>query len=78
MNDEPGIFDDLQLLHDELRLQIHLASMEAQQEWERLEERWNDFTAQAGVEESAENISEALETLAEELKSSYERIRRAL
>lgn len=78
MNNKPGIFNDLQLLHDELRLQVHLLSMEAQQEWERLEEKWAEFSAQAGIEDSAESIGEALESLGEELKASYERIRRAI
>lgn len=78
MTNKPGIFDDIKMLHDELRLQVHLLSMDAQQEWEKLEEKWNDFSEQAGLEESADNLSEALEKVGEELKSSYERIRRAL
>lgn len=78
MNDKPNIFENLLLLHDEVRLQIHLATMDAQQEWERLEEKWKEFSAQAELEESAEHIGEAFETLGEELRASYERIRRAL
>ena len=72
------VVQDLKTRRDELKLRIHLGSKEAQEEWHRLEERWNEFTAKAHVEESAEGISSALGLLKEELARGYERVRSAL
>ena len=72
------LLQDLKTLRDELELKIHLGSRDAQEEWHRLEERWNEFSAKARVDESAEGISSALRLLKEELVRGYERVRRAL
>lgn len=72
------VLQDLKTLRDELQLKIHLGSRDAQEEWHRLEERWNEFSAKARVDESAEGISSALRLLKEELVRGYERVRKAL
>ncbi|MBY0276087.1 hypothetical protein K2Z84_12140 [Candidatus Binatia bacterium] len=72
------ILRDLRTRRDELKVRIHLGSQEAQDEWHRLEERWNEFAAKAHVEDSAEGISSALGLLKEELVRGYERVRNAL
>jgi hypothetical protein len=72
------ILRDLRTRRDELKVRIHLGSKEAQDEWHRLEERWNEFAAKAHVEDSAEGISSALGLLKEELVRGYERVRKAL
>lgn len=72
------ILRDLRTRRDELKVRIHLGSKEAQDEWHRLEERWNEFAAKAHVEDSAEGISSALGLLKEELVRGYERVRNAL
>lgn len=72
------LLQDLKTLRDELELKIHLGSRDAQEEWHRLEERWNEFSAKARVDESAEGISSALRLLKEELVRGYERVRKAL
>lgn len=69
---------ELRTRRDELKVRIHLGSKEAQDEWHRLEDRWNEFAAKARVEDSAEGISSALGLLKEELVRGYERVRNAL
>ena len=72
------VLQDLKTLRDELKLKIHLGSRDAQEEWHRLEERWDEFSAKARVDESAEGISSALRLLKEELVRGYERVKKAL
>lgn len=72
------VVQDLKTRRDELKLKIHLGSKEAQEEFHRLEERWDEFAAKAHVEESAEGISSAFGLLKEELVRGYERVRSAL
>ncbi len=70
--------EGLKRQRDELALQIHLGTMEAKQEWEKLEAKWDDFAARADLDSSAEGISGALKNLGNELKQGYDRIRKAL
>ncbi len=72
------LLKDMETKRDELMVKIHLGSKEAQQEWEELEKKWEDFTAKAGVEKSAEGISSALGLLKDELVQGYERLKKAL
>lgn len=69
---------DLAALRDEAKVQAHLGSVEAQQEWQKAEAKWNHFVAQAGLVDSEENLKSALELLGEELRASYERLKKAL
>jgi hypothetical protein len=73
----------LKQLRDELKVQIHLGKAEAKDEWERLEEKWQQFKGHSrsvaeAAGESAKNVSSALEIVGEELKSGYDRIRKLL
>jgi hypothetical protein len=70
--------DELKRRRDELALQIHLGSKEAQAEWDELEKKWRKFQADAGLEESGEGIGAALDQLGRELGSAYERLKKAL
>jgi len=77
------IADELGRSRDELRVEVKLASAEIRDEWEELEKQWERFTQQmkrAGHEaaESSEDIGAALTLLSEELKKSYQRIRKAM
>ncbi|MFA7588354.1 MAG: hypothetical protein WCY11_19565 [Novosphingobium sp.] len=69
---------ELTALRDEAKLKAHLGSMEAQQEWQEAEAKWNHFVAQAGLHETGKNIKSTLELLGEELRASYERLKKAL
>jgi vacuolar-type H+-ATPase subunit D/Vma8 len=77
-----GEFDDLvadlKQKRDELRLQIHLASKEAQDEWEELEEKMQDFSSRAELGKTGEGLGDALGKLGQELKLGYKRLRNAI
>jgi hypothetical protein len=65
---------------DELRLQIHLASKDAKDEYERLAGKVDELTEQYepvknAVEETSENVVSALGLAAGELKTGLQRIR---
>lgn len=65
---------DLARLRDEAKVQAHLGSMEAKNHWEELEAKWNHFTAQAGLQESADDIKSAAQLLGQELREAYQRL----
>ena len=78
MPDFDEILEDLKQRRDELRVRMHLASRELQDEWEELEKKMNDFTRRAGIKETGEGVGKALGSLGNELKAGYQRIHRAL
>lgn len=77
-----GEFDDLvadlRQKRDELRLKVHLASKEAQDEWEELEEKMQEFSSRAELGKTSEGLGDALGKLGEELKMGYKRVRNAI
>jgi hypothetical protein len=73
----------LKQIRDELKVQIHLGKAEAKDEWEKLEEKWQELkahkeTVAEAVEESAKDVGSALELVGGELKAGYERIKKLL
>ena len=78
MADIDDILEDLKQRRDELRVQMHLASKELQEEWEELEDKMKDFTDRAQLEATAEGVGGALGGLGHELKLGYERLRDAV
>lgn len=77
-----GEFDDLvadlKQKRDELRLKMLLASKEAQDEWEELEEKMQEFSSRAELGKTSEGLGDALGKLGEELKMGYKRVRDAI
>jgi hypothetical protein len=69
---------DLKQLRDEARVKAHLGSMEAQDEWRKLESKWENFEARARLDRSAKDVGAAFDLLAAELKAAYERIAKAV
>ena len=78
MGDFEDLVADLKQKRDELRLKIHLASKEAQDEWEELEEKMQEFSSKADLGKTGEGLGEALGNLGQELKLGYKRIRSAI
>lgn len=68
---------------DELRVRIHLATMDAKDEWEELEKKWQHLethlaTAKDEVVETSRTVGSGIEVIAEELGAAYRRIRERL
>ncbi len=78
MTDIDDIVAELKQKRDELRLQMHLASKEARDEWQELEEKMDEFKAKARLDETGAGLGKAAGQLGNELKLGYDRIRRAL
>lgn len=85
MADIDDLIEELKQKRDELRVRMHLASKEAQDEWEDLEKKMDHFSAQAKkfaadakLKETGSGLGEALGKLGDELKLGYKRIRDAI
>ena len=68
---------------DELRVKIHLGTMEAKEEWEELERKWQHLESRAAekkdeVVEMSHGVGEGVELIAKELGAAYRRIREGL
>jgi len=78
MNDIDDLLSDLRRRRDELRLKMHLASRELKDEWDELEDKMEELSKRAQLEQTGEGIGRALGQLGNELKQGYGRIRNAL
>ena len=78
MSDFDDLVADLKQKRDELRLKIHLGSKEAQDEWEELEEKMQEFSSRAELCRKGAGVADALGMLGQELKLGYKRIRNAI
>jgi hypothetical protein len=78
MSEFDDLIADLKQKRDELRLKIHLASKEAQDEWDELEEKMQEFSSRAELDKTGEGLGDAFAKLGEELKLGYKRIRNAV
>ena len=82
-DDMTDMAEKLRRERDQLSVKMHLASMEVRDEWEELEEKWEEFSAGSKrfykeVEPALGEIHAALVLLGDELKAGYKKIRNAL
>jgi hypothetical protein len=73
------ITETLKQQRGEIQLQIHLASMDAKQEWQHAENKWGKFVDSLSVitDESKEGSAELIhptKVIGDELKEAYKRI----
>ncbi len=68
----------LEKSRDEIKLKMHLAGMDTKEEWAELEKKWDDFKANARLEQSGKGLSDAMTGLGLELEQAYKRIKDAL
>ena len=72
------LIGELKQERDELRLKIHLASMELRDDWAELEKKWESFSAQARLQDTSQDLERTLRNLGEDLRLGYGRIKAAL
>ena len=67
----------LETLRDELRVKLHLGAADMHDEWDELDEKWARFKDRFGeaADDTAEDVGQALELLADELKRGYQRLK---
>ena len=68
---------------DEIALKVHLAGMDAKDEWEKAEKKWDQFSPKANeifddAKETSDDLIEAAKVIGEELKLAYTRIKERL
>ncbi|MGI9483407.1 MAG: hypothetical protein ACR2OR_13730 [Hyphomicrobiales bacterium] len=72
------ITQELATARDELKLKMHLASKDLQDEWDSLEEKYDEVVTKAKLDETAEGLGAAGALLIDEIKKGYERIKAAI
>ena len=77
------VLKELKTERDDLKVQLHLLNMDAKEEWNELENKYENFKAKASIvaeatEDSAGEVVEALKLVGEELHEGYKRIRRSM
>ncbi|MFN3194065.1 MAG: hypothetical protein ACE361_26390 [Aureliella sp.] len=86
MSDKQGVdklLYELKRERDELRLQLHLGSMEAREQWGEISEKVNQLTEQFepvkdAIEESASDVLESIQSVGTELLNGLRRVRDSL
>ncbi len=87
MADERSTFEELmeslRRERDELKLQMHLAGMEAKDEYERLTDKVDELSKQYepvtdAVDEAAQNVLSALKLAGEEMLNGFHLVRKAI
>ncbi|WP_198243064.1 hypothetical protein [methane-oxidizing endosymbiont of Gigantopelta aegis] len=73
------IAEKLKQERDELKVQLHLASMEVKEEWEKAEKKWEKVAdviedVADDTKETAEDVIEAAKVIGDELSAAYKRI----
>ncbi len=77
------VIDKLKEQRDELNLKMHLANMEIRDEWDELENKWEQFVIKSAqvrseVGPSVDDIKAALSILGEEIGKGYRKIKDTL
>jgi len=78
-----NLLESIKLERDEINLKLHLASMEAKEEFEEAEKQWVLLKAKAAdiaddTKESSEEFIAKAKIVSEELKEAYHRITQRL
>lgn len=77
MSDNEDWVEKLKQTRDEMKLQLHLASKEAEDEWDELVGEWDKFARKAQLEQSADEVGQAARDLGLKLKSAFDRMKKA-
>ena len=81
--DVEELVEKLKQERDELGVKLHLAKMEADEEWQELERKWSKLEAKVkqlgdAAAESTGDVRAAAELLGQEIKAGFKRIARQL
>lgn len=78
-NELEKITDKIKQQRDEINLNMHLAGMEAKQEWDNAEDKWDDLKDKIDeiandAKDTGDEFVKGAKTISEELSLAYERI----
>ncbi|WP_282158213.1 hypothetical protein [Shimia thalassica] len=72
MTDLKSMMAELQQKRDEIKLQLHLGSMEAEEEWDALVSEWDKFLSKSQFDQTADEVGEAARELGLKMKAAYD------
>ena len=78
MTDTDKIVQELKTLRDEVALKIHLGSKDLKDQWDDLEEKYDEAVSKMQLAETAEGISAAGELMLDEIQKGYKRIKSSI
>jgi hypothetical protein len=78
MVDLKNMMAELQQKRDEIKLQLHLGTMEAEQEWDMLVSEWDKFLSTTQFDQTAEEVGEAARELGLKMKAAYDSARKSV
>ena len=75
--------EGLRGVRDELQVRLHLGKLDAKEQWEGLEKKWNHVEAklkqlESATEATADELGEAARLFVEEVREGYDRLRNLL
>ena len=78
-----SILKELETEREHLKVQAHLLNMDTKEEWNELEEKYEQFKTKASkvadaTEDSAGEVVEAIKLVGEELREGYKRIKNSM
>ncbi len=76
MVDLKNLMAELQQKRDEIKLQLHLGTMEAEEEWDTLVADWDQFLSASQFERTAEEVGEAAREIGLKMKAAYDKARK--
>lgn len=77
MNDMDDWLAAMKQKRDEMKLQLHLASKEAEEEWDELVSDWDRFVHSTQLDKSADEVGEAARELGIRIKTAFDRMRKS-
>jgi hypothetical protein len=78
MVDLKNIMSELQQKRDEIKLQLRLGSMEAEEEWDMLVADWDKFLSRSQFDQTAEEVGDAARDMGLKMKAAYDKARKTV
>ncbi|WP_271946087.1 MULTISPECIES: hypothetical protein [Ruegeria] len=78
MPDLKAMMAELQQKRDEIKLQLNLGTMEAEDEWDSLVSEWDRFLSTSQFNQSADEVGEAARELGLKMKAVYDKVRKSV
>ncbi|MCV6825938.1 MULTISPECIES: hypothetical protein [Halocynthiibacter] len=78
MADLKSMMAELQQKRDEIKLQLHLGSMEAEDEWDSLVSEWDKFLSKSQFDQTADEVGEAARELGLKMKAAYDNAKKVV
>ena len=75
--------EEMRATRDEIRVRLHLAKMDARDQWDQLEKQWDHAEAKlkqlaGAANEATDDIAEATQLVLNEMRDGYNKLRNLL